>query len=387
MLQEDGGNYSSWADALSTKLRTDYGVAGAFIETGSLQSIEQPSMASVQRTFPFLKTESDRTSVLIKATQDYLTAMKEEARANTSMRGLVEATICKAAWEKIQMEPDFIISRETNNPLLLYQIARRVTAMNLQGSSGPEAVYFAMKRYHSIAMGPTVSILQYKILFKLAVENIANLGASIPSEVEQARNFLMSLDPLRYSEFVRYVVQMERSHPPSSVVIPSNPDMPGPRIISVDVSNFPQNIQAVIDQAQSFVLRPVSRTETIRPTVYTTEVVCHNCKKIGHYARDCKLPDRRKDKDTPPDSKALASATPEKSSIVPSGVADVRNERNEKKSKKKSKPKSIYINEVDPFRKISGFTVCVSSLQTTKRGTFLTLTNNNNDRLQASNLL
>ena len=336
---------------MSAYLCSQYASLGTFLENGKLAERTRPSLTELTRKFPELEP-SDISNLLVKQIETYSRQIAGDQDDYIQIRGTIQQCVSRHIWDKVITQPDYPATISANDPNMLYQIIRRIATFNATGSSLLESQYLAKRIYNQIRMGPTVSIINYKSEFLMAISNLQHLGCEVPEEPEQARHFLMTLDPDRFSEFVRYTIQMERTNSflESEASISSKK---GSQITKITGSSFPKSVQAVVDQLQAFVLTP---TKTVsKPAIYATVSKCHTCGKPGHYARDCKS-----GKAHPVSS----SAAPVAAKADTNGAADDGKSAEPKPKPKPPKPRHVHVTDVDIFKACFGFMIKATTMAT-----------------------
>jgi hypothetical protein len=169
--------------------------------------------------------------------------------------------------------------------------------------SDAEAKYIAEDRYHKVSMGSVKTLAEYSDVFDMCVQNMKTLKCeSVPTEERLARHFLMKLDRVRYGGYMRDILNDDRNKSRA----------------------FPKTRQLIIDGARMHIPSQMMRAAAVNdrqtmPMVYKlTEAQakhpCNNCKKLGHWARECPEPDSRK-----ADDKKGPSAVKETAAVASHG--------------------------------------------------------------------
>ncbi len=190
LLDATGSNITQWSNALSARLRADYSVLGSFIRTGTLYQRTAPSMELIQEKYSFITRQPDQIALLTKLISEHEQQLRRDEVDYVAICSIIEECISQDAWDKCTAEPDFAEAIDSNNPMSLYKIARRVTSLHMTGLTSAEALYAARRRYEAIRMLPGMSLVYYKSSFLLALENLHHLGAPNIPPAEQAKHAL-----------------------------------------------------------------------------------------------------------------------------------------------------------------------------------------------------
>lgn len=210
--------------------------------------------------------------------------LRKDTEFYAEMFGIIEQCVTVEGMDKVVEDAGYANAVNTNNPLTLYNIVRRVHSLQMNNVGPAQAQYQAQQRYMGIRQPHGLSLGDYKNGFDMAVANMITVAVPqplIPDAAAQARHFFMGLDKSQYGQYVAKVLNNERDN----------------------IGVFPQTIQAVIDGCKAHVSIMTTTIPTMtydeQPTAYALSVQqqkypCKNCDQFGHWANECSLPDRRK---------------------------------------------------------------------------------------------
>ena len=204
----------------------------------------------------------------------------------SALFALIEQVTSDDGLGRVKLLADYPTLSDEQNPDGLIKLVISEHTLMMHNTSPREAKFVAVVRYHHIKQLPQQSDEEFVEKFKLARSNMRTLQCKYdPDEEDEALQFLMNLDPPRHGEFMRDVINRERAEAGKGI---------------------PNSVDEVVDLARRFISTPKTSAQVSSALVYQTQSKpnlapnqakkpCANCDELGHWARQCPKPDRRKD--------------------------------------------------------------------------------------------
>jgi hypothetical protein len=128
----------------------------------------------------------------ISATTEHIKLTVKDNGSYVEMFSLIEQCVTVDGIDKVVSDAGYAAARNANNPILSYNIIRRVHSLQMHNIGAPEAQYLASQRYNRIRMQPGMSLGDYRASMLLATANMQTTGVNpLPNDLAMARHFLM----------------------------------------------------------------------------------------------------------------------------------------------------------------------------------------------------
>ena len=230
------------------------------------------------------------------------TIIKQENKDNESkfeMFAILESVVTEEGWNRVKSRTGFTEAETAKCPLELLKLINLEHSLKMNNVSDNEARYIAESRYNNVSQGPVRTLAEYADVFAMCVTNMTTLKcAGIPDEERLARHFLMKLDRERYGGYMRDVLNDDRT---------GKLTMPKTRQLIIDGARM--HIPAQMMRANAGTDEKQTMPMVYKLTEAQAKHPCNNCKKLGHWARECPEPDTRKAGKAEPTKKADAGDT------------------------------------------------------------------------------
>jgi hypothetical protein len=190
-------NYHKFKEDLLSYLSREYGMVSKFIETDELYIPPVPKRprlppnvtASMKKTFMMMHAEDVKL---------YVRRLTENQEKLCLIYADILGNLSQESKEKVKEAPDWEVIKDKRDPLRLW---RRITHTHINGESlmGNLNIYQAQQIYNRLRMNSKQTVHQFKEEFDEAVIGLQAAAAPIPSDLQQATDFLFKLDA-RYAQ-------------------------------------------------------------------------------------------------------------------------------------------------------------------------------------------
>jgi len=254
---------------------------------------------SGSRTQSSLKVSKFRRAVAIKAAKEktietvrnelakaYAKDLHQDAMDMEKYCGDLKADLTADSIELIRNNVDF--DRVEFDLVELWKLIREVHVTKKSKDPQLDKLNKSMA-LNQLVQGEKESLLLYRKRFERAYEEAEEMGCLIGDEKDRVFKFLQSLNKTKHGAYINHIMQDRYIQGENS-------------------ATFPQTIEQCSEAAQKFSsLNKLTVSENQLAVIYKStkekekkdkekekkdrmkDVVCHGCKKKGHYKRDCPL--------------------------------------------------------------------------------------------------
>ena len=285
ILAKDGSNVTAWREALYAHAEANHHSVGRKFADGKRLVRDKPTLASLSGQYPELD-EAHLQTMLQQEIAQHIKMKRKDDDDEGSLFALIGQVTSDEGLARVKSLAEYTQLAVDRNADGLMKLVISEHTLLMHNTSARESKYIATVKYMKTKQLQGQTDEDYFEKFQLARSNMTTLGCKYdPDAADEALQFLMNMDTSRHGEFMREVINRERAQAGSGI---------------------PDNVQGVIEAARRFISTPKTTNHVSSALVYTASVPikgastdggptgdvkpCGNCKKIGHYARDCTEP-------------------------------------------------------------------------------------------------
>ena len=284
MLAKDGSNVTSWKKALFAYAEVNFKDLGQAFALNMRYARTKPSIAALAAEYDEMEARA-LPALLNQEVAEFIKLKRRDVNDERALFALIGQVTSDEGYARVENLAAYAAVAQDRNAHGLLELVVSEHTLMTHNTSKVEALFMAESRYMKNRQGTDQSDEEYHEKFRLVRANMVLLNCDFkPSDKHQALQFMMNLNMTRHGEFVRDTINRERAHEGRGV---------------------PATVQAVIEGARKFITTPKTASQASASLVYAAAVAddgkadsgakadpkaCSNCKKVGHYARECKAP-------------------------------------------------------------------------------------------------
>ena len=192
-------NFYYFKDQLSNYLIKTFGILGRFVQTGHYHVPPVPQRDPIPEDADYEETTILK-GLWFEELKHHKKACLDLELQKPKVYAFIWGKLSQESKDKVEEADDFEEFDELQDPLRLWA---RVAETHMIGETriAPIALHLAKGIYSDLKQSPTESLVAYKKRFDEALISIRIIDEEeLPSELEMATKFLMSLDKFRYGQ-------------------------------------------------------------------------------------------------------------------------------------------------------------------------------------------
>ena len=272
---------TNWHDCLQAK----YGTSGRFIQSGAYHTFQMPREPAELGT---LARDSIAYEVSKKTYLDECTAVTKsktkDAEKRVQIYGDMWSWCSESVRAELAMDPTFTaLDAEGNDPLGLWKLL--VAKVSTSAGNSPAMIRAAAQDSYGAYRQPgSVTLAEFKREYDARLRNVRDLGGYVPSEEEQAVNFINRLDRARYGGLQANIMSEVQKPPPT---VAEAYRMASIWMVSPAASAGLKRESALAAEPKSSE-EPAKASPQHKPQKKADDTtVCHHCGATGHYRSNC----------------------------------------------------------------------------------------------------